>query len=387
MTIQSMKCLLQFGLALATLSTLGCAALPDRLEGKNYPASEPPFIAPQVTQAQGPGLQPATGVLRHRLLLVGDAGVPRESEPVLEAVRRWGDAQPERTTVLYLGDNLYPAGLEADDRERGEAVLRAQVEATTARKIFLPGNHDWGFPHQGPSRVVAQQRFIEANGAEFVPREGCPGPSYRQLAAPHEDGGRALGAILIDIDPWFVDASLRPTCPGVSTPADLGRALSALLAEHSEEWLVVAAHHPLRTGGPHGGFSRGMIADAVTGTIFLIYGSLQDSYEEGYRAIMRPIEAALTKSPPLLFAAGHDHNLQVLEGGPHATWLAVSGAGATERVRSGYVTSIEGTLFAHGHPGFMVLDIVQTADGDRAFLSVIETGSEAPVFELEAAHP
>lgn len=381
----AMRCTRGFA-ALAAIGALSCAALPERLEGPNYPATGAPFIAPGVTQAEGPGELPQRDGLVHRLLLVGDAGVPRESEPVLEAVQRWGNAQPDRTTVLYLGDNLYPSGLEADDRERGEAVLQAQLDASTAHKIFVPGNHDWGFPHQGAGRVIEQQAFIQKQGGEFAPPEGCPGPVYRELVPPDPDGSRGLGLILIDIDPWFLDASLRPDCAGSETPQALAKQLGKLLAQHGDQWLVVGAHHPLRTGGPHGGFSRGMLADALTGTIFLIYGSLQDSYEEGYRAIMQPIERALAAAPPLLFAAGHDHNLQVIEGGDHAQLLVVSGAGATERVRGGYVTTIDGTLFAHGHPGFMALDIVRTPDGERAFLSVIETGTAAPVFQLEVSH-
>jgi len=372
--------------AFAATAAASCAALPDRLEGPNYPASGAPFIASAVTQSSEASRIPANGELVHRLLLVGDAGVPRESEPVLESVQQWGSVQPDRTTVLYLGDNLYPSGLESDDRERGEAVLRAQLDASTAHKIFVPGNHDWGFPHQGAERVLAQQAFIEAHDAAFLPREGCPGPVYRELSAANPQGSRGLGVILIDIDPWFLDPSLRPDCPDADTPADLARQLRALLEAHRDQWLVVGAHHPLRTGGPHGGFSRGALADAITGTLLLVYGSLQDSYEEGYRAIMAPVEAALAAAPPLLFAAGHDHNLQVIEGGDHARWLAVSGAGATERVRGGYVTAIEGTVFAHGHPGFMALDIVRTPAGERAFLSVIETGIEEPVFQLEVTH-
>ena len=376
-------------LALATAATLaGCAAaLPERIEGTNYDAASAPFLAAGIGALEPDARLPHSEALVHRVLLVGDAGVPQESEPVLEAVGLWGDAHPERTTVLFLGDNLYPAGLEEDDLPRGEAVLQAQLDASAAHEIFLPGNHDWGFPAEGVDRVLRQQAYVEARGAGFLPRDGCPGPVYHPLVPRVNDASPGLGLILIDIDPWFVPEETRPSCPGAETPKALADQLSTLLEHHHGEWLIVAAHHPLRTGGPHGGFSRGWLADTITGALFLVYGSLQDAYEEGYRAIMLPIEEALAGAPPLLFAAGHDHNLQVLDGNGHARFQLVSGAGATDRVRGGYVTSIEGTLFAHGHPGFMALDIERTPDGERALLYVIETGKARPVLTMDLGAP
>ena len=374
--------------AWTALSLAGCAALPERISGPNYSADALPFVAESVEPLEPDAALPRIeDGLVHRVLLVGDAGIPRESEPVLEALTDWGNAHPDETTILYLGDNLYPAGLEEDDRERGEAILLAQVEASSAAKVFVPGNHDWGFPHQGTDRVVAQQEFVESHGAAFLPRDGCAGPSYRQLVPPGRGGSRGIGLILIDIDPWFAKEEARASCPDAETPQELADQLFRLLVTHREQWLIVGAHHPIRTGGPHGGFSRGRIGDAITGLILLIYGSLQDAYEEGYRAIMQPIESALASAPPLVFAAGHDHNLQVLEGGELAGFLIVSGAGATDRVRGGYVTNIEGTLFAHGHPGFMALDIVQRDGVERAELHVVETGKERPVFSLDLEPP
>jgi len=88
-------------------------------------------------------------------------------------------------------------------------------------------------------------------------------------------------------------------------------------------------------------------------------------------------------APPLLYAAGHDHNLQVLDGMEHAAYEVASGAGAIIRVRDGPVADIEGTLFAHDHAGFMVVEFTRTPEGERAVLHVIETDQGAPVFSME----
>src|SRR5690606_17901884 len=111
-----------------------------------------------------------------------------------------------------------------------------------------------------------------------------------------------------------------------------------------------------------------------------------DLWEPGYAAMVEVVSATLAEEPPLAFAAGHDHGLQVLEGGDVARVLVVSGAGSASKITG--VAAIEGTLFAHAHPGFVVLDFVADADGaagparEGAVLRVVETGRAEPVYEL-----
>ncbi len=366
----------------ATTSLLsGCLALPERLEGTNYSVADPPFIAEGAARIEpGAGL-PEQENLVHRVVLIGDAGVPMESEPVLTSLTQWADRYPEKTTVLFLGDNVYPAGVEEGAVAEGEEILRKQISATTAARVFVPGNHDWG--HVGTDRLLRQQAYVDASEAEFMPRDGCPGPVLRPLSAPGEGSTRGISAILFDIDPWYFGTETVGDCPGNKTPEELAAELTEMLKANQGQWLLVGAHHPLRTGGPHGGLTRGAVADLLTGMIYLIFGTLQDTYEDGYRAIMAPIETALASAPPTLYVAGHDHNLQVLEGGEYASLQIVSGAGATIRVRDGHVTDIPGTLFAHGHAGFMVFDVIGTPEGERALLHVVETENDAPVFSMQ----
>ena len=96
---------------------------------------------------------------------------------------------------------------------------------------------------------------------------------------------------------------------------------------------------------------------------------------------------ALAQAPPLVYAAGHDHGLQVIEGRHTAGTLVVSGAGSARDITT--VTAISGTLFAHAIPGFVVLDFYGDADfgdaneADRVLLRVVEVGRSRPVFEME----
>ena len=366
----------------ATVALLaGCLALPPRIEGTNYSASDEPFIADNAPRVASHEALPAQENLLHRVVLIGDGGVPMDSEPVLASLGQWANVYPEQTTVLFLGDNVYPAGVEEDAVAAGHEILFKQISATTATRIFLPGNHDWG--HRGTDRLLREQAYLDANGIEFIPRDGCPGPVLRSILPAREGSTRGISAIAFDIDPWFYGEEGLPHCARNRTPEEFAAELGEMLRANRDQWLIVGAHHPLRTGGPHGGFSRGPMGDFITGTIYLRTGTLQDAYEEPYRAIMAPIESALASAPPTLYAAGHDHNLQVLEGGYFADFQVVSGAGATIRVRDGHVTNIEGSLFAHGHAGFMVVDFIRSHTGEIALLHVVETESDQPVFSME----
>ena len=117
----------------------------------------------------------------YRLILAGDAGSAIPNDPTLALLGKWGDADPKRTAVIYLGDNLYPAGLQEGDRPRGERVLRQQIEATSARKIFIPGNHDWGYT---ATQRIGARRARQPAEVHRRARERAARSSTRRRAAP-----------------------------------------------------------------------------------------------------------------------------------------------------------------------------------------------------------
>lgn len=361
------------------LLVVGCAAK-QRLEGPNFPASGPPFV--RTSLLNDPAVLNPEG-LRYRMILIGDTGDPAEVEPSYEALRVWGNAAADRTTVFFLGDNLYFSGLEDDDRERGEGILRQQLEATSAQKVFVPGNHDWGGLNPTRASVLYnQEEFIEAAGAMFRPRGGCPGPAVIELApggAP--DGTGAVVAILLDTQWWWVPKAKRSDCPGRNTPAEVVAALDQALIAHADDLVVVAAHHPMASGSSHGGMSRGVAADLVENTVISLGLYLQDIQDPDYQAMIKHLTGPLEKNPPTVYAAGHDHALQILEGGDLADVQVVSGAGSEAKVSP--VTHLPETIFAHAHTGFVLVDVLGTPEAPRVLLHVIEPGRQNPVFTWE----
>lgn len=322
----------------------------------------------------------------YRLLLIGDAGSPVRDDPTLSLLGEWGDVHPERTTAIYLGDNLYPAGLQNGARARGEAILRQQIEATRAHKIFIPGNHDWGYTavqRLAPGVLYNQQAFIEAHAAsraQFDPKEGCPGPVAVPLLDRRPGLAGGLTVIVLDLYWWLLPESARPVCDGIATTDEFIARLRSELSERSEQNVVVVAHHPIRSGGPHGGFTRGFWFDLGVAIFYRFY-TVQDLIEPNYYEMVKVLGEVLQEHPPLAMVGGHDHSLQILEGGDEARLVVVSGSGT--RVTG--VTSLDETLFAHAHRGFIVFDFHgagETPDGVLA-VHVVETGrGEKPAFSL-----
>jgi hypothetical protein len=143
------------------------------------------YIRPGIpTQAQP---EPGEAEVGFRLILIGDAGEPAKApaEPVLNSLRERAALLKDRTTIVFLGDNIYPDGLPAqDDPKRSEMQrkLDAQIEAVKksgADGIFVPGNHDWNSQGEGGQAVLKNQEVyvVEKLGeGAFQPKAGCPGP-------------------------------------------------------------------------------------------------------------------------------------------------------------------------------------------------------------------
>lgn len=364
-------------LILVAIALSGCA---HRLRGENYGADQPPWIAPAERAATGSGEH---FVVEHRVALIGDAGYYLENDPTLTALAR-ETADAAHASVVFLGDNIYHEGMTDADRAHGEKILGHQLAATAARKLVIPGNHDWGlFAKQYNAKSINnQQLFVDgwpAGQAEFVPKDGCMGPEVRELAGGTGEGP-AVVLIALDPTPW-IHPRLRALCSQPITAEEHLARLDAALARHRDDFVIVASHYPMRTGGPHGGLSYGFMADLFVTPLGWMMGGLGNTYEPAYADWIEKTQAVFRRNPPEIYAAGHDHNLQILDAADVAGIYVVSGAGAVERVST--VTSIRETRFAHAVPGFIVAEFGRRGASPAVRLRVIESNEPAPVYELE----
>ncbi len=349
-----------------------------------------------------PGLGPPADIpvpsqhVAQRILLVGDAGDTATDSATFLLLRQWAGEIPQRTVIVFLGDNIYPAGMPGRDhpkRKDAEQRLSAQldvVKEAETRAFFLSGNHDWANGKEGGRQAVARQeeyvRRMLPRRAEFLPGNCVPGPASVDL-----DGVRIVALNTA----WWLhpEGAAAGADPQQAKDAMIDR-LEALLASAGKRHLMVVAHHPLASHGTQGGFydwqdhvfpSRHLarwlwIPTPGLGSLYPLLRSTaynkQTLNGRAYKEMRRQLTDALSQHRPLVYAAGHDHSLQVLEGGRAAQYFLVSALGLDVGASLGHGRD---TLFAHLHPGFMAVDFTKSGG---ALLRVIEPGDKQVVFAL-----
>lgn len=335
----------------------------------------PPPVLPPFT----PIAQPDPASVEAVLFLVGDAGQAETGRSPLLArlrgdVERWSAAlgRDSAVAVAFLGDNVYPRGLRSrSDRHFPADSIRlwSQIDVVAGPVArahatpgwFLPGNHDWGgmIGKKGEARLRNQaealRRARESGAARVVmlPEAGRPGPAIRDI-------GDRYRIVILDTD-WF----LRPLDEDAAT-AFFDRLQSVFESAGSREILVLA-HHPWETSGPHGVTEGGR----GLGFYWLLEKSgtlVQDLDSPVYAEFIRQFRerVAAAGRRPLLFAGGHDHSLQVFgdRGPTDPAHVLVSGAGS----KLTRVSASEGLRFAASRPGYMTL-IFRTSGALDLFVS------------------
>ncbi|MEZ4475396.1 MAG: hypothetical protein R3F60_32295 [bacterium] len=162
------------------------------------------------------------------------------------------------------------------------------------------------------------------------------------------------------------DEAERRTCGDLAqVEKDAVAAIEHALATAGDRLTIVATHHPMASYGSH------RLGDT----------SPQDIPSPPYQALIASLNKALAAHPPHLFIAGHDHDLQILRGGPAgvpARLAIVSGAGSKVRDLTARPPQDQLVFAQGGHLGFMTLDLL--TDG-RIFLTVTrgqKAGARAP---------
>ncbi len=318
--------------------------------------------------------------LAYRILLLGDGGAPKKDEPVLKSLEEWARKNAQKSSIVFLGDNIYPHGMT--EHKQDEATTRlgpqlATIKASGAHGLFIPGNHDWASGKaEGYSALRTQEKFINeelrthnlSRLPNFLPYAGHPGPVALDLPQP----APVVRLIVLDTQWWLH----RYEKTEISSTIVIERLQRMLITDLP---IIVIGHHPLVTYGPHGGFRNWQahlfalrdwkkwcwIPTPIVGSLYHFarwhYKSDQDISGASNKNMVQQLNAAFstrnhpTEPPLLIYASGHEHSLQVLKG-DSADYLLVSGAASSRKVTE--VTDGPNTLFAHAHTGFMAVDLL-----------------------------
>lgn len=326
----------------------------------------------------------------HTIYLIGDAGI----SPVdgmnapLKIFKNALDKASENSTAIFLGDNIYPAGLpdKKDSTlayQRAKNHLDAQLNTLSdfkGRPLFIPGNHDWY--NEGLKGLARQENYIKKKLKQknpFLPENGCP---IEVLNVSDE-----VAIIVIDTEWYLTNWDKHPTMNDnceIKSRAKFWEEVEAAIKKNSAKTTLIAMHHPMFSYGPHGGQfsfkqhlfpSSSKVALPFLGSFINLLrktsgASPADIINKRYTEFKNRMVTLAQYSQKVIFTSGHEHTLQFIK--EHNTPQIVSGSGA----KKGVTRLLNGSRFSTGHRGYSILDIYEDGSSKVRFYGVKDTSKE-----------
>jgi hypothetical protein len=312
----------------------------------------------------------------YSVFLIGDAGEPNlnSDNSVLRTLQIQIKETGKNSSVIFLGDNIYPKGLvriNESGRKEAEQALIQQLNVLKnyeGKPFIIPGNHDW---QQGGKNgweyVKNQEKFVSdylQNNDVFYPKEGCPTPHEVSL-------NQNISLVLLDTQ-WWLHAWDKPELHSdceVKTLEDILGMVNDILERNQHKKVLVLGHHPMYSHGSHGGYFTAKdhltpfhelglpIPLPILGSIYPLYrsliGDIQDIAHPKYRQMRDGLVKLFKQYPNALYASGHEHNLQLIV--RDSINYIVSGAGSKHTpVKYG-----RDSKFAKSTKGFARLDFYE----------------------------
>lgn len=308
-----------------------------------------------------------------RVIFIGDAGeindkqesvIPHAANHILSG----------RTTVMYLGDNVYPRGIGIEgsaDQESTRKILRSQYEPMRAKGApvyFIPGNHDWDrMGEQGLAKIKEQWRFLDSQKdtlLKLVPANGCPDPVEIPVSSN-------MVIIAYDSEWWLFTHNKVNTDCDCDNEKEVIEQLNLLFYKNRDKVILLAGHHPFASYGVHGGYYNwkdhlfpltainkklyiplpliGSLYPLLRSSIFL---NPEDMPHPMYQHLIREVDYVFEGFPNVTYVSGHDHGLQLIKNKQRLQ--VVSGAGA----KNSFAKKGKNSLYANSNAGFVTADIL-----------------------------
>ena len=194
----------------------------------------------------------------HRVIFIGDAGEMNEDQKaVIQSASE--KILQNKTTVIYLGDNIYPAGIAlpgSKNEKQTKEIIRSQfipMRSKGAPVYFVPGNHDWDrMGADGLQKIKLQWEYIHNQNdslLKLVPANGCPDPYEIEVSD-------SMVIIAFDSEWWLFPFSKNnpdAICE-CKTKDEIIARFEELVYKNRYKTILLASHHPFQTYGRHGGY-------------------------------------------------------------------------------------------------------------------------------------
>jgi hypothetical protein len=325
-----------------------------------------------------------------RTILIGDAGEVDSAQ--VQVIRSATNlVLKEKTTVLFLGDNIYPRGMAlpgTTDQEQTREILRSQFEplrATGAKVYFLPGNHDWDKSGpQGLEKVKAAWKFISDqrdSALTMLPPNGCPDPQEIRLSAD-------LTIIVFDSEWWlfpYEKENKAASCK-CNTSRDVLEEFERIYNNNRGKIILLASHHPFQSYGNHGGHFTLMqhlfplrdlnsalyVPLPVLGSLVALARTIKPAKEDlshhVYKKMISQIDSVFAGYKNLIHIAGHEHGLQFIN--RKENYQIVSGSGA----KHSHVVKGKYALYVEASPGYVIADQLSDKNIRFTYYKLTDTG-------------
>ncbi len=246
--------------------------------------------------------QPQPGA--SHILMLGDWGrdtkdraQPLVAQGMIDYTRKH-NLSPQ--ALLMLGDNWYdalPGGVDSPRWQTGFEEMYPKA-VFNCPAYAIPGNHD--YQRMPESKVAAELEYARRSNTRWT----MPSLWYR-FGFPEKDP--QITFIALDSNVFHENSKAEKNNYDFTlTPEQQAQQLTWLQAELEKPlttpFLIVMAHHPVFSNGPHG----------------------------DHKVLIRDWDPLLRKHNVHLYLAGHDHDLQHLEFDAHPTSFFLSGGGGAD---------------------------------------------------------
>ncbi len=257
------------------------------------------------------------------LYLAGDIGGYKTPDSLAHGLT-WARLNPApEDRLILLGDNVYPKGVPHPyDKDYAEMATRLRhildhcLDFFSAPIHLLPGNHDYNRGKTGG--VLSWQSQMDLVRTFFNDRV------VTVPAAPCKVTVGRMSVILIDTQHYLQPEQAKAESQMRFLQEDLARLLEGSLGRPT----LLCGHHPLYSRAMHGGkFSlkqhlfpltligkRLMVPLPGLGTAVAMgrraLGTREDIRHPRYRRLRIALKEVLGRYQGLVYAGGHDHNLQ-----------------------------------------------------------------------------